>query len=55
VPDRFQRLRGVVWTAVIAVAAGISSVAAAICGVRTSTTTSLAALGVVFAVLSPRQ
>jgi len=55
VPDRFQRLRGIVWTAVFAVATGVSSVVAAICGASTSTAVGLAGFGIILAVLSPRQ
>lgn len=54
-PDIFEYLRGLVWTAVGAVVMGLASVAAALGGANLETVLSLGLLGVILGVLSPRQ
>lgn len=54
-PDLFSRLRNVVWTSVIAVVTGVSSVASAVFGASTNVVLSLAGLSVTLSVLSSRQ
>ena len=54
-PDRVSRLRDVVWTAVVATAAGAMSVAAAAAGASTELVVSLGLYGIILAILAPKQ
>ena len=52
-PSWFSRLKNLVWTAVIAVVAGLISVAAAIGGSDTKISLSFGLFGLILAVLAP--
>jgi hypothetical protein len=54
-PDWVSRLRDVVWTAVVATAAGAMSVAAAAAGASTELVMSLGLYGIILAILAPKQ
>lgn len=54
-PDWFNRLRQIVWSAVAAVVIGILSVATAFAGQTVQIVVSLTGLAVVFAVLAPKE
>jgi hypothetical protein len=54
-PDWVSRLRDVVWTAVVATAAGAMSVAAAAAGASTELVVSLGLYGIILAILAPKQ
>lgn len=54
-PDRFSRLRGIVWTAVFAIATGLVSVVVALCGASVQVTQSVAVSGLILATLATRQ
>jgi hypothetical protein len=54
-PDWVSRLRDVVWTAVVATAAGAMSVAAAAAGASTELVMSLGLYGIILAILTPKQ
>jgi len=54
-PDWVSRLRDVVWTAVVATAAGAMSVVAAAAGASTELVVSLGLYGIILAILAPKQ